>query len=165
MKISRAFLKTPIATLEISSDEIGICAINLAKNVEICAIKDKNLRFCVEQLDEYFKGNLQKFDLNLHIIASDFQQLVYGALSEIPYAKSATYAHIAKQINRPNAFRAVANAISKNKIPIIIPCHRVISANNIGGYSFCGLKNAIYIKKFLLEMEAQMPKFRYTNRY
>lgn len=68
---------------------------------------------------------------------------------EIPYGETLSYGELALLINRPRAFRSVGSACGKNKIPIIIPCHRVIAANNaIGGFS-CGVE----IKKILLNLE------------
>lgn len=154
MKISRTFVKSPIGNLEVLCDEIGICAINLAKNYEKLIPQNRNLRLCVEQLNEYFAGNLRKFELNLHINGSEFEKQVYMALCEIPYGKTATYAEIARQIGRAKAYRAVGNANRKNKIPIIIPCHRVLGANSLGGYSLNG-KNALNVKKFLLNLESK----------
>ncbi len=82
---------------------------------------------------------------------TDFQHDVWKALIKIPYGETCTYAQVAKMSGHPNAVRAVANAIGKNPLPPIIPCHRVIrSDGKIGGYS---AKGGIAAKRRLLSKE------------
>jgi methylated-DNA-[protein]-cysteine S-methyltransferase len=77
-----------------------------------------------------------------------FQISVWRALLKIPYGKVTTYGAIAKRVSNPQAARAVGNAVGANPIPIIVPCHRVVATNGLGGYS-CGIE----IKKSLLGTE------------
>lgn len=101
------------------------------------------------QLDEYFKGAREGFDLPLCPQGSDFQHLVWKELSLIPYGETRSYLDIAKQIGKPGASRAVGSANGKNPLAIFVPCHRVIAANGgLGGYNG-GLK----AKRALLELE------------
>lgn len=103
----------------------------------------------VEQLRLYFKKRLQKFDVALKLTGTPFQVLVWRELLKIPYGTTVSYSDIANRINKPKAYRAVANAIANNPIPIVIPCHRVIHKNgNLNGYAY-GDK----VKKFLLNLE------------
>ena len=84
-------------------------------------------------------------------MATDFQKLVWAEIDKIPYGSTITYKEIAKNIGKPNAARAVANACGKNPIPISRPCHRVICSNgSIGGYSAPG---GVEKKKRLLKEE------------
>ena len=100
------------------------------------------------QIDEYLDGKRKDFDIPLKLCGTEFQLSVWKALCEIPYGNTASYIDIAKRIGKPTAQRAVGMA-NKNRIPIIIPCHRVIFADgSIGGYS-CGTD----IKRKLLEIE------------
>jgi methylated-DNA-[protein]-cysteine S-methyltransferase len=70
------------------------------------------------------------------LIGTDFQIKVWNEIKKIPKGSALTYKELAKKINKPKAYRAVANACGKNPYPIVIPCHRVIGSNgNIGGYS------------------------------
>lgn len=78
-----------------------------------------------------------------------FQQLVLREVMKIPYGKTITYSQLARQIGHPRAVRAVGNALAKNPVPIIIPCHRVVAKNGLGGFS-CGIET----KKRLLELES-----------
>jgi len=90
---------------------------------------------CV-QLDNYFSGNLKNFNLPIRIHGTAFQCSAWEALLCIPYGEKRSYLQQAKSINNPKALRAIGNANSKNPIPIIIPCHRVIRKNgSLGGYA------------------------------
>ena len=107
------------------------------------------IRETFAQLKRYFEASLRHFDLPLQLEGSDFRLLVWKALMQIPYGKTRSYSDIAKAIGRPEAVRAVANAIGANPISIIIPCHRVITRSGaIGGYAGGADK-----KRFLLELE------------
>ncbi|EAI8859944.1 methylated-DNA--[protein]-cysteine S-methyltransferase, partial [Campylobacter fetus] len=125
-------------------------------NIDFCdefldlEVNDKNLSLCIHELELYFQGKLINFTTKINIVGSEFEQKVYKALLEIPYGNTVTYKYIADKIDSPKAARAVGNANSKNKIPIIIPCHRVVGVSNLGGYSG---GNGIETKKILLNLE------------
>ncbi len=103
-----------------------------------------------KELDLYFQGKLHQFKFPLHCLeASSFEKKVWDCLLQIPYGETRSYAWVAKQIKQSKAYRAVGNANGKNRIPIVIPCHRVISSNgSLGGYS-----SGLDIKKKLLQLE------------
>ncbi|MBX9868475.1 MAG: methylated-DNA--[protein]-cysteine S-methyltransferase [Burkholderiaceae bacterium] len=105
------------------------------------------------QLDAYFAGTRQHFDVPLDVSgATTFQQDVWQALLRIPYGETASYAQIAQQIGRPAAVRAVGAANGRNPVSIIVPCHRVIASNGaLTGYAG-GLPN----KTYLLAHEARI---------
>lgn len=89
-----------------------------------------------KQLQEYFLGKREKFDLKLDLIGSDFQKQVWQELLRIPYGETRSYKDIAKKIQNIRAVRAVGGANGKNPVCIIVPCHRVIRADgNLGGFS------------------------------
>ena len=101
------------------------------------------------QLTAYFAGVRHHFDLPLGLQGTPFQQSVWQALQDIPYGEVCTYGDIARKIGRPKACRAVGMAIHLNPLPIIVPCHRVISAGNrLGGYAY-----GIEAKQKLLHLE------------
>jgi O-6-methylguanine DNA methyltransferase len=77
-----------------------------------------------------------------------FQKLVWEQIKKIPYGETRTYSQIAELIGQPKSYRAVANACGQNKLAVIIPCHRVVGKNNLGGYKW-----GIEVKKALLELE------------
>jgi len=103
------------------------------------------------QLDAYFSGELQDFDLPLAPVGTEFQQSVWDALTEIPYGETWSYGQLAKHIGKPKASRAVGAANGINPIPVIIPCHRVIGSNG----KLTGFGGGIKTKQFLLNLETE----------
>lgn len=109
----------------------------------------KYLKQTIEQLNQYFAGERQSFDIPLDIIGTDFQKKVWETLAQIPYGKTFSYKDIALKINNLKAIRAVGTANGRNPLSIIIPCHRVIGSDGkLTGYAG-GLKN----KAHLLQLE------------
>lgn len=102
------------------------------------------------QLDEYFSGTRKTFSLPLNPQGTEFQKSVWTELQNIPYGTTAQYGEIASRINNPKACRAVGLANSRNPIPIIIPCHRIIGKDG----SLTGFGGGIELKKKLLELES-----------
>jgi AraC family transcriptional regulator of adaptative response/methylated-DNA-[protein]-cysteine methyltransferase len=101
------------------------------------------------ELDSYFAGKLRGFSLPLVVSGTPFQEKVWNALVRIPYGETRTYADIAAAIGNPAGCRAVGNANGRNRIVILIPCHRVVAAGGgLGGYGG-GLRR----KRFLLDIE------------
>ncbi|MBF0529380.1 MAG: methylated-DNA--[protein]-cysteine S-methyltransferase, partial [Deltaproteobacteria bacterium] len=101
------------------------------------------------QLDEYFQGNRQKFDLPLDLWGTDFQQRVWQALLEIPFGETRSYGQISGVAGYPKAARAVGQACGANPIPIVVPCHRVLQGTGkLGGYS-----SGHHWKEWLLNQE------------
>lgn len=106
------------------------------------------------QIEEYFSGKRRMFEIELHYISgTPLEQKVWGALMEVPYGTTVTYSQIAQRIGIPRAARFVGNACAKNMIPLIIPCHRVVSTSGIGGFS-----GDIKWKLFLLRLEGSLGK-------
>ena len=102
-----------------------------------------------KQLFEYFNKERIKFNIPIKLFGNKFQNSVLKVIRNIPYGSTKNYSEIAKIINNPKSCRAVGNAIGKNPIPIIIPCHRVIKKDNsIGGFT-----GDLRIKKYLLNLE------------
>ena len=88
-----------------------------------------------QQLDEYFAGKRQTFDIPLLFIGTDFQKTVWSELLKIPFGTSVSYGEVARRIGRPAAVRAVANANGANPMSIFVPCHRVIGSDrSLTGY-------------------------------
>lgn len=105
--------------------------------------------FCKMELQSYFDGKLLKFNLPLDLVGTSFQQKVWEELCLIPYGETYSYKDLANKIGGSKYSRSVGNANSKNPIPLIVPCHRVIKNNGeLGGYS-----GGIEIKKWFLDFE------------
>ncbi len=103
-----------------------------------------------KELDEYFNKKREKFSIKYENIGTAFQKDVWSELNKIPYGQTISYKQEANFLNKPTAFRAVANANAKNMIMILVPCHRVISATGkLSGYAGGGVSN----KEFLLNLE------------
>lgn len=104
-----------------------------------------------EQIQQYLKAPSTEFSKSLRQqTGTAFQQRVWQAIDDIPFGQTATYGQLAKQIG--SGPRAVANACGANSIPLIIPCHRVVAQNGIGGF-MQGNKNGLQIKRWLLAHE------------
>ncbi len=102
-----------------------------------------------KQLDEYFRGNRQHFDVPYDLIGTPFQKQVWSALCQIPYGQTRSYLDVAQSIGNARACRAVGMANHRNPLLILIPCHRVIGADgSLGGYAA-----GVDTKQFLLELE------------
>lgn len=103
------------------------------------------------QLDEYFAGKRQQFDMALDMTGTPFQQQIWHILQTIPYGQTASYKTQAERYGNAQAVRAVANANGQNRISIIIPCHRVIGSDG----SLTGYGGGLHRKQYLLELEQQ----------
>jgi methylated-DNA-[protein]-cysteine S-methyltransferase len=108
------------------------------------------LTSAVSQLDEYFAGRRQQFDLKLDLTGTPFQLAVWQALSQIPYGTTVSYGDVARTISRADRVRAVGAANGRNPIAIIVPCHRVIGADG----SLTGYGGGLHRKRALLDLEA-----------
>lgn len=140
--------KTSICNLTIQETDSKISAISF-NEVEGLTEETELIKETYKQLCEYFEGKRKVFDIPLLIKGTDFQMKVWKSLQQIPYGETVSYGEIAKSIGNPKGSRAVGNANNKNKIAIIIPCHRVIGTNgNLTGYA-----GGLDVKKQLLSIE------------
>ena len=102
-----------------------------------------------QQLEAYFAGERQTFDMPLLFAGTAFQKTVWNILLKIPFGKTVCYSEIAKAIGRPRAVRAVAVAIGANAISVIAPCHRVVGSDS----SLTGYRGGLGKKEYLLRLE------------
>lgn len=107
------------------------------------------IRKAYNELHEYFQGKRKEFTVPLLIRGTIFQKKVFEALLTIEYGKTVSYKDIAQQVDSPHGYRAVGNAVNKNPIGIIVPCHRVIGSDG----SLVGFASGLKIKQFLLDIE------------
>ena len=149
--------QSPLGWLSISVTETGLSRLDIRQKsspapqqLPPTPRQLKWIKLIRRQLDEYFKRQRTQFEVPLDIRSgTDFQRLVWKALSRIPYGKTVSYLDIANRTGHPKSYRAVGQANGSNPIPILIPCHRVISADGtLGGYS-CGIE----VKQILLTLE------------
>ncbi len=100
------------------------------------------------QITAYSEGRLTSFDLQLDLRVTPFQQRALAEVVRIPYGRVATYGEIATALGQPTAARAVGNANANNPLPLVIPCHRVVAQNGLGGYA-----GGLELKQRLLDLE------------
>lgn len=144
------YLKTKIGTIKICEEDDKISKIEFCKK---CLVKDATSELLIKatkQLNEYFCGKRDQFDLPLLIDGTDFQEKVWDALLTTKYGSTCSYKDIAEKIGNVKAVRAVGGANNKNKIPIIIPCHRVIGKSG----ALVGYAGGLEWKKWLLNIES-----------
>jgi len=153
---------TPLGSLYIATTNQGLCAIKFGRlepDLETISGphpgRDREISLADlvrNQLQEYFSMRRRVFDLPLDLSAlTPFQAEVLAATSRIPWGEAWSYQRIASELARPKSSRPVGQALGRNPIPIIIPCHRVIASDgNLGGY--CG-KVGLDLKRWLLRHE------------
>lgn len=149
--LEKTHYHSPIGIVEIMGSEYGITSVKLKPELtKGSEYIPTHLQDCVQQLDEYFKGERKEFDLKLDFgSASEFYQQVWNELLKIPFGRTTNYGAIAEKIGNPKAVRAVGLANRNNPIAFIVPCHRVIGkSGKLQGY-FYGLKT----KRALLQLE------------
>jgi methylated-DNA-[protein]-cysteine S-methyltransferase len=150
------YMDSPFGTILIARNSVGLSHISFQEDPNRKSPEAEGWRFDQEafketlaQLGAYFKSDLYHFDLPLAPEGTPFQLQVWQALQMIPYGETISYAELANKIGRPHAARAVGAANSKNPVPIVIPCHRVIGSNGL----LTGYAGGIHLKEALLSLE------------
>ncbi len=109
------------------------------------------LKSTATQLREYFGGARTEFDVPLELEGTEFQRQVWNELSRIPYGETITYGELARRVGRSGGARAVGQANGRNPVPIIVPCHRVVASDGLGGYG-----GGLDVKRALLAREGAL---------
>ena len=139
-------MHAPIGDLTISAED------NIIVSLDWGWAQEQNINTLLQdaksQLNDYFDGLRKNFDLPLEPPGTKFQHRVWSMMEQIHYGKTTTYGEIAKAVG--SSARAVGMACGANPIPVIIPCHRVVAANAMGGYSGEG---GVETKRVLLHLE------------
>ncbi|KAG1665728.1 Methylated-DNA--protein-cysteine methyltransferase, constitutive [Nymphon striatum] len=159
-------IKTPVGNMLAAATTKGICLFEFMDVKERLSSQiahlEKIYSYKVEpgtsllldqlkrELKEYFAGERQKFNVPLDYKGTEFQELSWNALLNIPYGETRSYQDQAIAIKKPKAVRAVAGANHRNKLSILIPCHRVIGKNG----AMTGYGGKIWRKEFLLNLES-----------
>jgi len=137
---------TPIGPITVSEEDGAIVALDWGWGRD--QTETETLRRARAELHDYFDGKLDSFSLPLNPAGTAYRRRVWQALRDIPYGATRSYAEIARVAG--GAPRSVGQANAANPIPIIIPCHRVLAANGIGGYSG---GEGLDTKRYLLALE------------
>ncbi|WP_114497923.1 methylated-DNA--[protein]-cysteine S-methyltransferase [Fontibacillus phaseoli] len=155
-RVHKLDYESPIGVIEILGTEEAVysilfCDRETAEN-RIQEHTPRALEECFEQIDEYFKGERLTFSFPYSYEGTDFQRTVWQALTGIPYAQTGSYKDIAVSIGNEKAIRAVGSANGKNKLSIVIPCHRIIGASG----QLTGYAGGLWRKEWLLRHEARV---------
>ncbi|MCB5270680.1 MAG: methylated-DNA--[protein]-cysteine S-methyltransferase [Candidatus Cloacimonetes bacterium] len=135
--------------LEIEIEEETINCISFCEKPLNNLVEDAFEQEVIRQLDAYFAGESQEFDLPFFATGTPFQLMVWEELLRIPYGQTISYRDMAELIGKPKAARAVGNALGANPISILIPCHRVITSDGkLGGFG-----GGLAVKTYLLALE------------
>lgn len=157
---------SPLGPLLAGASEAGLCLLEFADRLVLetqverlrkalgCSLtpgSNRHIEQVERELAEYFAGQRTDFDVPLVVPGTEFQRQVWTALGRIPYGETRSYEDIARAIDNPKAVRAVGGANGANRIPIIIPCHRVVRSDGaLGGYG-----GELWRKRYLLRLEAE----------
>jgi methylated-DNA-[protein]-cysteine S-methyltransferase len=163
LDVTYALEDTPLGTLLLARTERGLCRIGYDpdpdRDAEMLArvFGRRVLRapgaldHARRQLDEYFEGRRQTFELQLDLgLSRDFSRRVLLELARVPYGEVTTYGALATRAGRPRAARAVGTVMNRNPIPIVLPCHRVVGASG----SLVGYGGGLQRKQALLRLES-----------
>lgn len=138
---------SPLGHITIRGSDGAITGLEFARK-KVTGAPSPLLEACAREIGEYLAGKRSTFDVPVRIEGTAFDLAVLNAMRKITFGKTASYAALAKAIGKPKAYRAVANACGRNKVPILIPCHRIVASDGLGGFS-AGIRR----KKSLLRLE------------
>ncbi len=151
----QAVLQLPVGKVGIRATQEHLLSIEYVDDsTSLLKPKTTMAKEAVEQLLCYFADPTYAFNIPMSLNVKPFQQNVLSALQQIPVGKTQTYNDIAKLLN--TGPRPIGNACRTNPIPIIIPCHRVVAENNLGGYSGSKKGRLLEIKRWLLTHESTL---------
>jgi methylated-DNA-[protein]-cysteine S-methyltransferase len=151
----QAFMDSPIGILKLTAADNVLVAIEFYESrgdEDLESPTNPILKSTKDQLSEYFEGIRKTFDLRLHPRGTDFERSVWSELEKVSCGSTVTYSEVAKMLGDIKKVRAVGKANGQNPIPIIIPCHRVIGANN----KLTGYAGGIERKRWLLQHEGAL---------
>jgi len=159
-------IQTPLRPMIAAADASGICLLEFldrrALFTEMRRLRERfgaaivpgmneHLEHLRSELQEYFAGTREKFEVPLNPRGTPFQRSVWDRLRQIPYGTTVSYAQIAREAGRPSAVRAVGRANGENSIAIVIPCHRVVKSDG----SLCGYGGGVWRKRWLIQHESR----------
>ena len=165
LDVAYDLVDTPLGTLLVAATDRGLCRISFDPEPEreaeslARAFGSKVLRVsrpvdeARRQLDEYFAGKRQRFELPLDLSpAREFAHAVLDELARVPYGELTTYGTLAAKAGRPRAARAVGTVMNRNPVPIVLPCHRVVGSTG----ALTGYGGGLDRKRALLELEGSL---------
>jgi len=153
------FIDSPLGKMVAKADENAVFELDFAErfNEDLVEKPNEILLQLETEIEEYFSEKRKDFSVPVHLQGTDFQKKAWKILQEIPYGKTISYAEQATLVGNKKAVRAVAGANSKNKIVLLVPCHRVIGSNG----TLTGFTSGLWRKEKLIELESKQKKFRF----
>ncbi|MFA9272027.1 MAG: methylated-DNA--[protein]-cysteine S-methyltransferase [Baekduiaceae bacterium] len=148
----RAIHETPLGPLTLTATARGLTALHFpgrAPVIDLAEGATPALDAARAELDAYFAGDLRAFTVPLDLAGTAFQRDVWALLRTIPYGETTTYGELAARVGGPSHVRAVAGAIARTPVPIVIPCHRVVGADG----ALTGYLGGLQRKEALLTLE------------
>jgi methylated-DNA-[protein]-cysteine S-methyltransferase len=146
------YFDSPVGLIRIRGNANAVTQIFFVEEKTEAENPNDILIDCKTQLENYFNGTLRAFSVPVKTGGTTFQQQVWNALQQIPFAKTVSYGDISKAIQNEKSIRAVGTANGQNPIAVIIPCHRVIGADG----SLTGYSGGLWRKQWLLEHEQRI---------
>ena len=138
-----------ISLLKDDSDLIGVFFSNQVFRDANARNDENTFKIIINQLNEYFFEGRKNFSFQYRLPFTGFRSEVFREMIKIPYGERVTYSYLAKKVGNPKAYRAVGSSCGKNPLPLVVPCHRVVSKSGLGGFT-----GGLDIKRFLLELES-----------
>lgn len=165
-KLYRATISTPLGDMNAYAVDSGVVILQFADDkksfekelsevmthfdAELCDDeRSEHLDLLAEELSAYFRGALTRFTVKLELCGTDFQRRTWLQLMEIPYAERWSYKQQAEAMGLPKSIRPMASANGRNRIAILIPCHRVVGSDG----SLTGYSAGVERKRYLIDME------------
>ena len=148
-------VETPIGTLTLLGGDAGLRNVLWDGEIppdEATHQPSATLTAAADQIREYFDGTRRSFEIPLDLVGTPFQRRAWKELARIPFGETISYAEQARRVGNPRAARAVGSANAANRVPVVLPCHRVVSAGGgLGGFG-----GGLDVKQLLLDHEARV---------
>jgi len=148
-----AVISTPFGGLGIKLQDSKLNEVEFIYHPVQETVNSTYAKSIATQFKEYFLDPRRSFDCKLEIQGTEFQQRVWESLRKIPLGQVRTYGDLAKELN--SSARAVGNACRRNPVPLVVPCHRVVAKNGLGGFAGFTAGQTVNAKQWLLNFEAK----------
>jgi methylated-DNA-[protein]-cysteine S-methyltransferase len=155
MNTTWTIYESPVGALTLVSGPRGLTRLYFpghAGPMDEASHDPDSLADAMAQLEEYFAGRRRRFELDLDLLGTPFQQSVWAQLAAIPHGETRAYGDLARAMWRPGRARAVGAAVGRTPVPIIVPCHRAVGANG----ALTGYLGGLALKRTLLDLEASV---------
>jgi methylated-DNA-[protein]-cysteine S-methyltransferase len=151
-KLHVSYLESPVGLIKIVASEQYVVSVTYPRKKSDDENPNEATRTCMDQLHEYFNGSRKLFDIPVRAKGTEFQVRVWEELMKVPFGTRTTYVDLARKLGDPKYTRAVGLANSRNRISIIVPCHRVVGRDG----KLTGYAGGLWRKHWLLKHESMV---------